>query len=1056
MGMRLIQRLQSRKGLTLIEVVIASIIFSLIVLAAFSMYQPMNRAAQAIKSDADAQRTVVAAEAYIAAQVRNAVGVTVFRGVDFDNTSAVIHNGLTVSALLENFAETVGGGIGGRITVDDNAQQGASLTFPQAIVIRDTDASGRIYSLTLPRMTEAEIASALTPGANLERHRVFSRTFYNGIGLNFWVTLNPTEPTAQNRGATSFVMQIDANREGELILDSRSSSVEQFTWIGLITGNPRNPAPDGAGGFFQRAVVHDLRICDNGAAPAGMCDCGGVCGQYLILYHNNPQQAREAPKCRPGCEAMGGVEEGDWSNDGPPAGHIQPQSAVCRLRGCANTRRVCTLDGCGDVVPCSCGGPQGCNLGCDFGVYRCLGNESLADCLRPDCDNTATLPPCNSCPCFWCYATSPDAVVIDPTHARFVVGKPGQHEEQRICMRCDICLGFDHTCTWPAPLNFSGRRVAAVSSTQWNHPLRDSSGCIIRDGNRYGANPTYSTNIRWAQCTGGNCSAILFCGADSGSRPNLTDPSGRVFGCVHDLTSPRVSTGATTHARTCTRCGRQGTTNLNCFFDDTSGQCIGDRDSSNNLIVTVSGGCANTRAVGSCPPGGTNPKDVHLGWSSTLNWVGNPAGTNHISSSRHRQAICPTSGCGDTIYCGAGNNPDRNRKVDHYLPAASAWTAEMPAGVTGVTNHSSWRWARCGDCSRSLRCGPSSGDGNITANPLVDFHHNTNGTGGACSRCGFAGTVGFTITFNFNGGALPGNGSNQPPITRQTTAAPNAQLGSQAPGNPARAGHAFAGWFTAQTGGTQITNLGTHTFTAGQTLFAQWTVNAVPSISLSPSPNHIFQAATFGYAARTPHEFTVTNNGTIPIPANALTVTNGSGFTLDGTGTNNPVIPVNGTWVFTVRPSSNRAVGTHTGTITVRGTVSGVALEVRTSVSFTVNAATGSSSTAGLGQTLANLQTSVETSWLNGVGTQGTVVNLQIGASTAGNNWTLVLTHDRGNNASLRLCPCCTLGSGISVSFATPGRVIITGTNVSSAHRSMRFHILGAGGTQVNLAYVRP
>jgi hypothetical protein len=302
-----------------------------------------------------------------------------------------------------------------------------------------------------------------------------------------------------------------------------------------------------------------------------------------------------------------------------------------------------------------------------------------------------------------------------------------------------------------------------------------------------------------------------------------------------------------------------------------------------------------------------------------------------------------------------------------------------------------------------------------------------------------------TITFNGNGGT---------PSTQTMQTGADGRLINLP--SVSRNNHNFAGWFTAQTGGTQITNLGTHTFTAGQTLFAQWTVNAVPSISLSPSPNHIFQAATFGYAARTPHEFTVTNNGTIPIPANALTVTNGSGFTLDGTGTNNPVIPVNGTWVFTVRPSSNRAVGTHTGTITVRGTVSGVALEVRTSVSFTVNAATGSSSTAGLGQTLANLQTSVETSWLNGVGTQGTVVNLQIGASTAGNNWTLVLTHDRGNNASLRLCPCCTLGSGISVSFATPGRVIITGTNVSSAHRSMRFHILGAGGTQVNLAYVRP
>ena len=39
---------------------------------------------------------------------------------------------------------------------------------------------------------------------------------------------------------------------------------------------------------------------------------------------------------------------------------------------------------------------------------------------------------------------------------------------------------------------------------------------------------------------------------------------------------------------------------------------------------------------------------------------------------------------------------------------------------------------------------------------------------------------------------------------------------------PTRSGYAFLGWFTASTGGTQITASSTVTITAAQTLYAHW------------------------------------------------------------------------------------------------------------------------------------------------------------------------------------------------------------------------------------------
>lgn len=74
----------------------------------------------------------------------------------------------------------------------------------------------------------------------------------------------------------------------------------------------------------------------------------------------------------------------------------------------------------------------------------------------------------------------------------------------------------------------------------------------------------------------------------------------------------------------------------------------------------------------------------------------------------------------------------------------------------------------------------------------------------------------YTVTFNANGGTTPTASKS---VTYAST------YGTLP--TPTRAGYAFLGWFTAQSGGTQVTASTTVTITAAQTLYAHWKVQAI-------------------------------------------------------------------------------------------------------------------------------------------------------------------------------------------------------------------------------------
>ncbi|MFM9225081.1 MAG: InlB B-repeat-containing protein [Actinomycetota bacterium] len=133
------------------------------------------------------------------------------------------------------------------------------------------------------------------------------------------------------------------------------------------------------------------------------------------------------------------------------------------------------------------------------------------------------------------------------------------------------------------------------------------------------------------------------------------------------------------------------------------------------------------------------------------------------------------------------------------------------------------------------------------------------------------------------------------------------------PGTPTRAGHTFAGWFEASSGGSAITFPYTHGRTANFTLFAQWTVNT-QTIS--------YAAGTGGSGSAPSSPTTVSYGSTFTTPANTYTRTGYSfagwsdgsstyaaGVTYPASGTVSGNVTLTATWVATCANGGTCVVG---------------------------------------------------------------------------------------------------------------------------------------------------
>jgi len=184
-----------------------------------------------------------------------------------------------------------------------------------------------------------------------------------------------------------------------------------------------------------------------------------------------------------------------------------------------------------------------------------------------------------------------------------------------------------------------------------------------------------------------------------------------------------------------------------------------------------------------------------------------------------------------------------------YNAGTQVTLTESPAAAYKFSN-----WGGDGNGTSAATTVTMNGDNNVTANFVLNQ---------------------FLVTFNGNGG-LPSPTSKT--VTHASTYGPLATT--------TLTGYTFKGWFTATTGGTQVTAATTVTITAPQTLYAQWTTNnytvtfngngGLPS----PTSKSVTYASTYGPLATATLTgntfkgwFTATTGGSQVTAASVVTIT---------------------------------------------------------------------------------------------------------------------------------------------------------------------------------------
>ena len=359
--MNILKKLQSKKGVSIVEMIIAIVIFTLIVVAAFTMYQPITEIARAVRSDNDMQRILTASENYIARQLRNAVEIEIYRVADWT----------TVRSNANTFAA-------GRSDPSDD---------PRMLIIR-TNATGNvdIFDVRLNNWGTLVNATALN-NSNIGAHRVFNNAFYANINLDFLIALNEDDKTAQVRDKTFLHLTTEATREADAFtrggaLTAGASNVSEsqilLSWVGYVEssgGGAHNPADNLNEARFFPPLTPDPN------------------DDWVILYHNNIDMDRVAPvpfteaQCTSACVGM------------PCTAHTScPGTLPCWQPGCRDTCLPKHLPTCGGTCPETALG-KGCDVwGCGMmwpTTPRCTSAE-CCDCKECDkCGNRCVVPGCN-------------------------------------------------------------------------------------------------------------------------------------------------------------------------------------------------------------------------------------------------------------------------------------------------------------------------------------------------------------------------------------------------------------------------------------------------------------------------------------------------------------------------------------------------------------------------------------------------------------------------------------------------------------------------------------
>ena len=404
--MNKIRQMRARSGLTLVECVIAVAIFSLVTLAAFTMYTPIVEISKKVRADNDMARVVRSAEAYITRQIRNAVEIEIIQSPTW---------GVDLANHVNSFA-------GGKRTADD---------VPKALILRRVDDIVYLYDMRLttssliptssatcstPRTAEInQVFGPLTVPANraaLEAERVFNRSYIGTVSLEAQMGLSvnnrrcnggnhnvpglpeSTQCLKQERGKTYFQLSIGAEREGNFEIRENilaaSESATLLTKVGRVRDNNLLQPTKGADG--GNCMMFEARFRDYVAS--GTLIVAGEGGmhpsndnEWVILYHNNINSNRPPlPIPLEFCPEHPTNPRRGASGELLLCPDCAPVCDVCSAKLIAG-RPCLSAKCCGIKNPCPKGGRAG---NCSSCVQRCSGCEQVP--TQNGCPHK--IPPC--------------------------------------------------------------------------------------------------------------------------------------------------------------------------------------------------------------------------------------------------------------------------------------------------------------------------------------------------------------------------------------------------------------------------------------------------------------------------------------------------------------------------------------------------------------------------------------------------------------------------------------------------------------------------------------
>ena len=277
-----------------------------------------------------------------------------------------------------------------------------------------------------------------------------------------------------------------------------------------------------------------------------------------------------------------------------------------------------------------------------------------------------------------------------------------------------------------------------------------------------------------------------------------------------------------------------------------------------------------------------------------------------------------------------------------------------------------------------------------------------------------------TVTFNGNGGT---------PASQQRTVQSGRAIGTLP--QVSRSGHNFLGWFTAATGGSQIT---TNTIVNGNaTVFARWqvqTVNVTLTVNVS-SWNPASGAAS--------GSFTITTNQAL---STIQSISNVNWLTVSGTGATRAM-----------SVSANTGTAARTGTITVRTSNGSIArtisvTQVANTATLMVNVsswnpasgATSGSFTITTNQTLSTIQSISNVNWLTVSGT-GATRTMSVTANTGTTARTGIITVRTSNGSIIRHISATQAGNtatlNVNISSWSPASVAVNASFTITTNQAL-------------------